>query len=424
MPDPAIQQAHGASTFRTVNACLEYRAGRLTAPEGDVELRTVLQPIFSVRHQRPVGCEALIRGRDNKGREVPAWKILDGHTPDAELRLDRLCAVLHARNFSAIAADRNWLFLNLSAAEFNLEAWADGFFVELLQGCNLAPYQIVVEILESPVAERIDLVEVIAYFRELGVLVALDDFGAGHSNFERIWRLKPDIVKLDRSLIVLADRDRAMRRSLPSIVDILHQNRCLVVAEGIETERQALNVMDAGVDLVQGFFFAHPFEISEQFLKRRINWASLQDGLQDTVGSGTLMVRGQLISHLARMYELAGYYQREGHFRDAAERLFELPGVIRCYAIDETGRQRDENVNSPRMSNHHDRRLAPLASAEGASWYTRPYFRRAKQYPGEIQISHEYLSCADASMCITLSVLVDSPNGPKVLCCDVLADAN
>ena len=105
MPDPAIQQAHNSAiTFSVVNAGLRYRAGRLTALDGDVELRTVLQPIFSVRHQRPVGCEALIRGRDPQGREVPAWKILDGNTPDEQLSLDRLCAVLHARNFSAIAA--------------------------------------------------------------------------------------------------------------------------------------------------------------------------------------------------------------------------------------------------------------------------------------------------------------------------------
>src|SRR5690606_28224473 len=134
-------------------------------------------------------------------------------------------SALHARNFSAMPSERNWLFLNIGSAELDLGAWADGFFPALLQGSGLAPHQLVVEILEAPLSPRVDLDAVLGYFRELGVLVALDDFGAGHSNFERIWKLKPDIVKLDRSFVVSAERDRAMRRSLPNIVDILHQHR-------------------------------------------------------------------------------------------------------------------------------------------------------------------------------------------------------
>lgn len=416
------QNSEIARDFDTISSRLHYRHGKLTATDGALELRTVLQPIFSVRHQRPVGCEALIRGQDEQGREIPAWRILERPTAHDELELDRLCATLHARNFSAIASERNWLFLNLSAAEFNLEAWADGFFPQLLAACHLAPHQLVVEILESPVSPRIDLAAVIDYFRALGVLVALDDFGAGHSNFERIWRLKPDIVKLDRSFIVSAERDRAMRRSLPSIVDILHQFRCLVVAEGVETERQAITAMDAGVDLVQGYFFAHPFEISDRFFRHRVEWSRLQHQLQDTVGSATLVSRDQLISHTARMYAVVEHYRLHGEFNHLLHRLLELPGVLRFFTIDESGLQRDSNVNSHRVSGQPDQRLAPLASAEGASWYTRPYFRKARQYPGEIHISKEYLSCADARMCVTLSILVDSPQGPHVLCCDVLAE--
>jgi len=417
-----IQQAQARVDYAAVNRRLRYRAGRLVADDGALELRTVLQPVFSVRHQRPVGCEALIRGRDALGRAVGACEIFARATRWDELELDRLCAALHVRNFGAIAGERNWLFLNLSAAEFNLRAWDDGFFTELLGRAGLAPHQIVVEILESPVSSSVDLREVIAHFRALGVLVALDDFGAGHSNFERIWQLKPDIVKLDRSFIVLAERDPAMSRSLPSIVDILHQHRCLVVAEGIETERQAVHAMSAGVDLVQGFYFAQPFEISGEFFPQRIDWSRLQDGLQETVGSGTMILRKNLIAHLARMYGVVEQYREQGSFGDRVARLFELPGVIRCYAIDGSGLQTSENLESPRLSTSKDPRLGPLASAEGASWYSRPYFRRAKQSPGEIQISREYLSCADASMCVTLSVLVDAPQGPMVLCCDLLAE--
>lgn len=385
-------------------------------------LRTVLQPIFSVRHQRPIGCEALIRGQDEAGNQVPAWKIFADQSECDALELDRLCAGLHARSFSAIAGERNWLFLNLNPAQFSQRVWNDGFFVDLLAGCSLKPHQLVFEVLESPVSDHVDLAPVIQGFRDLGALVALDDFGAGHSNFERIWRLRPDIVKLDRSLMVFAEQDRAMRRSLPSIVDILHQNGCLVVAEGIENERQALNAIDAGVDLVQGYFFAMPFEINEQFLKRTVDWERLEQGLENTAGGGTIAIRDKLVSHIARMYELAGRVDTEPDLALAAQRMFELPDVIRCYTIDEQGRQRDSNVNSPKMAHRTDQRLAPLASAEGASWISRPYFRRAKANPGEVHITHEYLSCADGAMCITLSISVNTRRGRKIICADLLAD--
>ncbi len=423
MTDSAERLSCEASaSFDAVNARLHYRHGKLTATDGAFELRTVLQPLFSVRHQRPIGCEALIRGQDAEGRELPAWRILERASSQEALELDRLCATLHARNFSAISGESNWLFLNLSTAEFDLGVWADDFFPALLRGCGLKPQQLVVEILESPVSPRVDLGAVISYFRELGVLVALDDFGAGHSNFERIWKLKPDIVKLDRCFVLSAERDRAMRRSLPSVVDILHQHRCLVVAEGIETERQALIAMDAGIDIVQGYFFAYPFEISGGFCERRVDWERLQDRLQDTIGSGTLIVREQMISHLARMYAVAEHFRQRGEFGEGLALLLELPGVLRFFAIDEYGLQRDRNVDSHRVAAQPDLRLAPLAAAEGASWYSRPYFRKARQYPDEIHISKEYLSCADACMCVTLSILVDSPIGVRVLCCDVLAE--
>lgn len=418
---PELQTEHLVD-FASINARLHYRGGRLVAREDGFELRTVLQPVFSVRHQRPVGCEALIRGRDDEGREVPAWRVLERGTAAGEVEMNRLCAALHVRNFTAIAGRPSWLFLNISASEFNLGTWGDRFFSELLASSGLPPSQVVVEIVESPVSSDVDLGAVIDELRRLGVLVALDDFGAGHSNFERIWQLKPDIVKLDRSFIALADRNRAIYRSLPSIVDILHQQGCLVVAEGIETERQALSAMNAGVDLVQGHYFARTFEVSGRFFHHRIDWARLQDGLHDTLGSGTLVTRQNLIAHLARMYGVVEQYRELGGFGDRVQRLFELSGVIRCYAIDGSGLQTSENVESPRLSTTKDPRLAPMAAAEGASWYSRPYFRRAKQYPGEIQISREYLSCADAAMCITLSVLVDTPRGQTVLCCDLLAE--
>jgi EAL domain-containing protein (putative c-di-GMP-specific phosphodiesterase class I) len=395
------------SDFERIARGLRYRRGHLTARWQAMHLRSVLQPVFSVRHQRPIGCEALIRGSSDGDEEIPPWRIFATTTSEDALHLDRHCAALHCHNFAAIADASHWLFLNLHPAEFIQKAWDDGFFQRLIAETGLNASQIVFEILETPIPEHVELAEAIAHLRGLGALVALDDFGAGHSNFERIWRLKPDIVKLDRALLLYAEQDPIMRRSFASIVEILHQNRCLVVAEGIETEAQALLAIDANVDLVQGYYFSRPFEISGALGESAVDWRSLESTLKAR-DEGSLAFKRPYLAHIAKLHEIAAAVALGSDFASAAAALFAFEDVLRCYVIDGDGRQRQANVPSPRTARIADPRLAPLAGAEGASWYHRPYFRRAKSAPGEVQVSREYLSCTDALLCTTLSIAVET----------------
>ena len=411
-----------ASDFEGIAHALNYRRGRLTTRWQAMDLRSVLQPVYSVRHQRPIGCEALIRGSGDGGEDIPPWRIFATTSSSDALHLDRRCTALHCRNFAAIAGSDTWLFLNLHPAEFIQKAWDDGFFRALLAATRLDPAQIVFEILEAPIPDHVALGDAIGHLRQLGALVAIDDFGAGHSNFERIWRLKPDIVKIDRSLLLYAEKDPIMRRSFVSIVEILHQNRCLVVAEGIETEAQALLAIDANVDLVQGYYFSRPFEITDALGETAVDWRRLEATLKARDGEGSAAYKRPFLAHIARLQEVAAAVAKGADFMSAARFLFDFDDVLRCYAIDGDGRQRQANLPSPRIARTADPRLAPLAGAEGASWYHRPYFRRAKGSPGEVQVSREYLSCTDALLCTTLSIAIDTPAGQKVLCCDLLAE--
>lgn len=72
-------------------------------------------------------------------------------------------------------------------------------FKYLLQRYQIPAARVVVETIEGAIADEGQLSESVQFYKNLGCLVAIDDFGAGHSNIERIWRLVPDIVKLDRS---------------------------------------------------------------------------------------------------------------------------------------------------------------------------------------------------------------------------------
>jgi len=90
-------------------------------------------------------------------------------------------------------------------------------------GSGIAPHRVVIEILESEINDQAYLKDLIKHFRNMGCLIAIDDFGAGHSNFDRIWELEPDIVKIDRSLIKRAAINSKVKRILSGMESLIHE---------------------------------------------------------------------------------------------------------------------------------------------------------------------------------------------------------
>ena len=100
------------------------------------------------------------------------------------------------------------------------------------------------------------------------------------------------------------------------------------------------------------------------------------------------------------------------------KQLLTLPYVLRCYTLDENGKQIGTS-SLPGDTYQPDARFAVLANGEGADWSTRKYFRTAINGVGVVQISEEYFSIPDGSMCITLSLARQIGNQLQVLCCDL-----
>ena len=106
--------------------------------------------------------------------------------------------------------------------------------------------------------------------RQRGFLVVLDDVGAGHSNLDRIPLIRPDIIKIDRSLITGVDADFYKQETFKSLVSLSRRIGALVVAEGIETEREAVAALELGADLLQGYFLGRP-QAGGQLRRRRVD---------------------------------------------------------------------------------------------------------------------------------------------------------
>lgn len=382
-------------------------------------IRSHFQPIFSVAHSRTVGFEGLMRPSDADGNPVsPLDAFRISRDFSHILTMDRLASSVHVHNFPHLKAD-GWLFLNMNTDVF-LESVHDGNFLgELLKATGFPPHRVVIEILEQGVLNELQLGEAVRFFRKQGFLIALDDFGAGHSNFDRVWNLQPDFVKLDRSLITQAASTLRIRRMMPVMVSLLHEVGSLVLMEGIETEGEALMAMDADADFVQGYYFAQPAESQPAEEKSRALFDQLWIDFREVTLPEVSFHRREVAAYVNAIGHAASLIESGIPLAHAASGFLDLPGAERCYLLDSEGRQISENLVNPRHLAVGDQRFGPVANAQGANWSRRFYFRRALEHPGKVQVTRPYLSIAGANQCITVSIGSLVNGEMRVLCGDV-----
>jgi EAL domain-containing protein (putative c-di-GMP-specific phosphodiesterase class I) len=386
----------------------------------DYRVRSAFQPIFSFAHGRPVGFEGLARARSAAGTPVTPGELFGAAAGlESTVFLDRLLRTLHLANFSAPAYETAWIFLNISPTAVVNGRASGPFFKEMLAAFGMPPQRVVVEITEHETPDERVLEEATRYYKDIGCLVAIDDFGAGHSNFNRIWRIKPDIIKLDRHMVYQAAQDPVARRGMVGIAGLLHEIGALVLAEGIETEEEARVVVQAEVDLLQGYYLERPYVGPPPRLEHRERFEALRRGLFQQAKDDEDDFH-QSVRAYREAFSRAGDALGAGLAMPSAVReLLGLPTVIRCYLLDADGSQIGENLNAPDYVAGRDPRHQPLNTVAGANWMHRHYFRRAVSNPSNIQISRPYLSLTDPRMCLTLSRAIRRGGDLVVLCCDL-----
>lgn len=395
------------------------RDGELTTARiDDLTLFSAFQPIYSLSHERVVGYEALIRG-ERHGESVPPWEIISGSEDFAQLvHLDRLCRAIHIRNFQRHLRHNAWLFLNINPRVAVAGKQFGSFFGKLLDSTGIAPQRVVVEILEHAILDEALLARTVAYYRSMGCLIALDDFGSGHSNFDRIMRIQPDIVKMDTAMIRQAGSNVVARRIMPNLVAMLHEAGCLVLVEGVETEDEALITLDANVDFVQGFYFARP-SAPMSLPSHKETFQQLDQSYKRQYEGVRYQRRQEMRQYKQRFAEAAATYNNGVPLDKACKQLLELESVQRCYLLDSDGKQLGDNLYPITRQVPINTHFLPLADTRGANWNRKPYFRDAIGHPGKVRISRPYLSTASVELTLTLSICVDSKDELQVLCCDL-----
>ncbi len=220
-------------------------------------LVTHFQPIFNVRRGSCFGFEALVRAVDDDG--AVTWDTLHGRTVEsARVLLDWTCRAMHLRNYARVDPGDLTLFINVHPEAAVRDAGREKEFAGLIRYYGLTPKRVTVEILQSACSSEDKLKEAVDGYRELGVSIAMGDFGMGCSNFDRVVALRPDVVKIDRALLACSIGNERARRMLPGMVALLREAQTKVAIEGIETRAEAMLALEAKADFLQGMFFAGP----------------------------------------------------------------------------------------------------------------------------------------------------------------------
>ena len=239
----------------------ELRAALERALESDHELLIEYQPIVDMRRFTLLGLEALVRWQHPQlGLLMPADFIpLAEETglirPLGEWVLRRACADVADRGMQ--------VSINVSAHQLG-DGELRRLLVEILANTGLPPSRLLVELTESTLASAgAGAEKELMGVHDLGVRIALDDFGSGYSSLEYLGRLPIDVLKIDRSLVERVHEEPQRQEVMRAIAHIAEKLDLDTIVEGVEHEAQRRALLSLGFRRGQGFLFSEPVSLDE-----------------------------------------------------------------------------------------------------------------------------------------------------------------
>jgi len=386
------------------------------------------QPIVSTRQRTIVGLEALARGAGQDGMQPSADWLFAGAARESLMReLEQLCCDTAIQRFARLPYRQTGLLLFLNTGGWLTSPHVDpvAHLRESTRRAGLPPSSVAVEILEARIDDLDRLTRLVSRLREAGFLLALDDVGSGHSNLDRISVIRPDILKVDRSLITRIESDFYKQETLKSLVGLSRKIGSLVVAEGVETEDEAIVALELGADLMQGYFVSRPSEhgsiapghsvsacgdaLGQRFKRYMID----KIHRRKTQHRGLSLILTDVLARLAG----SGVSGFDGILR---ETLRDHPSVECLYVLDHTGIQVTDTICNPGAP-RQARGIIFHPASKGTDHSLKEYFYILLDVELQKFTTDPYVSFASGNICRTTSTYFRTlqDDGLYVLCIDV-----
>jgi diguanylate cyclase (GGDEF)-like protein len=271
--DVAMYEAksEGKARFKVFNEDMYEKALRRLELENELrraieggELRVHYQPKIFLENGSIVGMEALVRWEHPQRGLVPPNEFIplaeetDLIHPLGKRVLEEACE--RAREWQILYPHVSDLVMsvNISAKQFQNPDLV-GDLARILRASGLAPQHLQLEITESVVTEDMSLAtRVMRKLKELGVQLAIDDFGKGYSSLTSLKQFPLDDLKIDRSFVEDVGKSAQDAAIAKLVIDLAHVVGMHAVGEGVETSEQLSQLQNMGCDVVQGYYFYRP----------------------------------------------------------------------------------------------------------------------------------------------------------------------
>lgn len=226
---------------------------------GRNEIKPYYQPVINLRTGALMGCEVLCRWEKPNGQVVPPGAFIDYAEASGlaiPMTLSLMQQVKHDLGDLCVMMPDLKISINLFEGHFR-----DGGIlgdVQAIFGDSPIRYgQLVFEITErQPLSNNLATTNVISGLHALGARLAMDDAGTGHSNLAYLATLGVDVIKIDRVFVDMIKPGTTQVPVLDGLIAMAKDLDCDIVAEGVETEEQAIYLRSRGVIQAQGYIFA------------------------------------------------------------------------------------------------------------------------------------------------------------------------
>ncbi len=230
------------------------------------EVGMTFQPVVELNTGNVWGAEALLHWTLPDGQEVPGAGVARlAERSQLIVALDRLALRTACRSLADLAPTGAMrVGVNVSGRQLASEG-VSAFISGLIDEFGVPAGALWIELTRADQrASSPDALKVLAHLRSLGVLVAIDDFGAGFSSLSRLRHLPVDILKIDRSFVRDIDTDRRGRQIVAATVQLAHALGLVAVAEGVEDDGQLAALAELGCDFGQGRYWSPILTLDRQ----------------------------------------------------------------------------------------------------------------------------------------------------------------
>ena len=211
------------------------------------------QPIVNNKTKQIEKYESLVRLIDKDKNIISPYFFLN--TAKESNYYQKITSIVLKNSFQALYNTEMNISINLSSLDIGQKETKKDFFY-LLEQHKKETHRVVIELLEDEKIKNKDTIkDFIKEAKKFNVKIAIDDFGAGLSNFSRVLEYQPDYIKIDGSLIRNIEEDRFSKDMVETIVHFSKKQNIKTIAEYVENENIFNILCDLGIDYSQGYYF-------------------------------------------------------------------------------------------------------------------------------------------------------------------------